>query len=61
MRYGVMAAQQILALLVQVQLLVSQLTTIKQNKYEFKRVRNSHKRSTTQSLKTSGLEKAQVD
>ena len=32
MRYGVMAAQQILALLVQVQLLVSQLTTIKQVK-----------------------------
>ena len=31
MRYGVMAAQQILALLVQVQFLVSQLTTIKQN------------------------------
>lgn len=31
MRYGVMAAQQILALLVQVQLLVSQLTAIKQN------------------------------
>ena len=32
MRYGVMAAQQILALLVQVQLLVSQLTTLNKTK-----------------------------